>query len=139
MSRSTSANALRRWVRWLLHSAAWSLLLSGILWWILHYAFGPGADELPSPVEAWLMRWHGAAVIAGLYALGAVSGTHVPRGWAMRRQRRTGVTLLAGWGLLAASGWVLAYLTPESWRPWVGTGHAFAGVAAFLIGAIHTR
>lgn len=139
MSRSTSANALRPWLRWLLLSAAWSLLLSGVLWWILHDALGPGADGLPSPIEPWLMRWHGAAVVAGLYALGAISGTHVPRGWAMRRHRRTGAVLLAAWGLLATSGWALSYLTPESWRTWVGTGHALVGVAAFLIGVVHAR
>ena len=139
MSRAPPANALRPWLRWLLRSAAWSLLLSGVLWWILHYASGPGEDGLPSPLEAWLMRWHGAAVVAGLYALGAISGTHVPRGWAMGRQRRTGGALLAGWGLLAASGWALSYLTSESWRPWVGTAHAVVGVAVFLVGVAHAR
>jgi hypothetical protein len=134
-----AANPLRPWVRALLRAAAWSLLLSGLLWLPVHYLYGAGAGELPAPLEPWLLRWHGLAVLGLLWALGAVSAAHVPRGWGMRRQRRSGATLLAGWALLAASGFALSYLVPEPWRPGLGLAHAAAGPAVFLLGAVHGR
>jgi hypothetical protein len=124
-------------VRRLLRASAWSLLLSGLGWLPVHHLYGAGTGELPAPLEPWLLRWHGLAALALLWVLGAISATHAPRGWAMRRQRRSGASLLAGWGALAASGWALSYVTPEPWRPWAGALHAAAGVAAFALGAVH--
>ncbi|HET6439686.1 MAG TPA: hypothetical protein VFG59_16590 [Anaeromyxobacter sp.] len=137
--RRTSLNALRPWVRSLLVSSAWSLLVSGLIWLPVHYLYGSGAGEVPPPLEPWLMRWHGLAMLIGLYALGAISATHVPRGWALRRQRPSGAILLAGWAVLAGSGWALYYLPVDDWRPWLGTGHALVGVAVFLVGLAHDR
>jgi len=136
------ANPLRPWLRGLLRASAWSLLLSGLLWLPVHYLYGAGAGELPAPLEPWLMRWHGLAVLGLLWALGAVSAAHAPRGWAMKRaprQRWSGAVLLGGWGGLAASGFALSYLTPEPWRAGAGLTHAAAGTAVFVLGAVHGR
>lgn len=132
-------NPLRPWLRRLLRAAAGSLLVSGLAWIPVHYLYGAGAGELPSPAEPWLMRWHGLAVLGMLWALGAISAAHAPRGWAMGRQRLTGAALLGGWAVLAGSGFALSYLVPEAWRPGVGLAHAAAGTAVFALGAVHGR
>jgi hypothetical protein len=127
------------WQRRLLTASAWSLLVSGAAWLPLHYLWGPGAGQLPRPLEPWVLRWHGLAVITGLYALGLVSAGHVPRGWRMRRHQASGLVLCALWGLLALSGYVLSYLVSEAWHPAVGWTHAILGAFAFGLGAVHTR
>jgi hypothetical protein len=134
-----SANPLRRWQRRTLSAAAWALLLTGLAWFPVHYLWGAGAGELPSPAEPWLMRVHGLGVLVGLFALGVAAADHVPRGWRMGLQRASGAALCAAWALLAASGWALSYATPEAWRPWVGGAHAALGAAAFAIGVAHAR
>src|SRR5512147_996859 len=103
-ARRTSLNPLPAWQRRGLVLAAWSLLLSGLIWLPVHHLWGAGAGELPSPLEPWLMRWHGLAVLGGIYALGMISATHVGRGWRARRQRASGALLCGLWALLAASG-----------------------------------
>jgi hypothetical protein len=83
------------------------------------------------------MRWHGLAVLTGLFALGLVSAGHVPRGLALKRHRASGLSLCLSWFALAASGYALSYLVPEPWRPALGLFHAGLGVAAFGLGALH--
>src|SRR5512147_144256 len=135
-ARRTSLNPLPAWQRRGLVLAAWSLLLSGAAWLPVHYLWGAGAGELPSPLEPWLMRWHGLAVLTGLFALGAVSAGHVPRGWRAGRQRSSGLLLCVLWGLLTASGYGLSYLVSERWRGALGWAHAAAGFLAFAVGAL---
>jgi hypothetical protein len=137
--RPRSANPLPTWQRIVLVASAGSLLVSGLAWLPLHYFLGAGADELPNPVEAWLMRWHGLAVLAGLFALGAVAAAHVPRGWRLGRGRRSGASLCAGWALLAGTGWALSYLVSERWRASLGIAHAALGTIAFAVGVLHAR
>jgi hypothetical protein len=138
-ARRPPSNPLPRWQRRVLVASAWSLLLSGAAWLPLHHLWGAGAGELPSPLEPWLMRWHGLAVLGGLYALGMVSAGHVPRGWRAGRQRASGLFLCVLWGLLAASGYGLSYLVSERWRGALGWAHAGAGFVAFAVGALHSR
>ena len=83
------------------------------------------------------MRWHGLAVLTGLFALGLVSAGHVQRGLALKRQRASGLSLCLSWFVLAASGYALSYLVSEPWRPALGLFHAGLGVAAFALGALH--
>jgi len=137
--RRRSLNPITPWQRRVLLGSAWSLLLSGVIWLPVHHLWGPGAGKLPGPLEPWLMRWHGLAVLGGIYALGAISASHVPRGWRTGRQRASGVLLCALWGLLAASGYGLSYLASERWRGPLGWAHAAAGVLAFALGALHAR
>jgi hypothetical protein len=85
------------------------------------------------------MRWHGLAVLTGLYALGLVSAAHVPRGWRAGRQRASGLLLCVVSGLLVLSGFALSYLVSERWRAALGWAHAATGALAFALGALHAR
>ncbi len=137
--RRQPSNPIRTWQRRVLLASAWSLLLSGVAWLPVHYLWGAGAGELPSPLEPWLMRWHGLAVLGGLYALGLVSAGHVPRGWRAGRQCASGLLLCVLSGLLVLSGYALSYLVSERWRAALGWAHAAAGMLAFGLGALHAR
>ncbi len=137
--RRRPSNPIPPWQRRVLVASAWSLLLSGAAWLPVHYLWGAGAGELPSPLEPWLMRWHGLAVLAGLFALGLVSAGHVPRGWRAGRQRTSGLVLCVLSALLVLSGYGLSYLVSERWHAALGWAHAAAGGLAFAVGALHAR
>jgi hypothetical protein len=134
-----SANPFLPWQRQVVSLSAWSLLLSGVAWLPVHHLWGAGAAGLPHPLEPWLMRVHALAVVAGLFASGVVAAVHVPRGWRLGRQRASGVALCLLWVVLAASGYALSYLVPESWHAVVGWGHASLGALAFALGLLHAR
>jgi hypothetical protein len=134
-----SSNALPRWQRQTILAASWSLALSGLLWLAVHYGWGAGAGELPHPLEAWLMRWHGLSVPASLFAAGLVAAGHVQRGWQAGQQRASGLALVLAGAAVVATGYLLAYLAPERWRPSLGWGHALVGAVALAAGLVHWR
>ena len=134
-----STNPLPSWQRRVVVLSAWALLLTGLAWLPLHYLGGAGAGQLPHPLEPWLLRLHGLAAPAGIFALGLVFAGHVPRGWRSRRQRTSGISLCLLLGALVGSGYALSYLAPESWHAALGWIHAGLGVGAFLLGALHSR
>jgi hypothetical protein len=150
-----TAHRLPRWQRRMLYTSGTALLASGLAWLVLHYAAGAGAGELPHPLEAWTMRLHGLAAFAGLFMLGVVADSHIPRGWRMSapvrprtefrsalheaspmrrrhrwaRQRHSGVWLATLGGALALTGYLLYYFAPETLRPALGWLHSGLGVA----------
>ena len=138
-------NRLRHWQRLLGDLAGLTLLGSGGLWLLVHYAWGAGSGELPHPLEAWMMRLHGLAVMAALFVFGSLAAGHVPRGLRIthgrrgRRQRHLGITLGALASLLVASGYLLYYFTPETWRAALGTAHSAAGVLMAAVLVWHRR
>ena len=136
------AHRLTGWQRWLLDGCGAVLLLSGVAWLVVHYAFGAGAgpDALPSPAEPWLMRLHGLAGFGALFLLGALAAHHIPHGWRLSqrhrhaRQRGTGLALCTLGALLAATGYALYYFAPEPVRPALGWVHAaFGGALAGVV------
>jgi uncharacterized protein YjeT (DUF2065 family) len=132
-------NPLPAWQRRLLYGSVLALLVTGLAWIALHYTIGAGAGELPHPAEPWLMRLHGAATMAVLVAFGTLLPGHVPRGWRMGRQRRTGSTMWSAVALVVVSGWALYYAAPETWRPAIGLTHAALGSALAAVLLFHRR
>ena len=136
---------LPRWQRWWLDASGAALLLTGLLWLAWHYRPGQGADELPHPLAAWLLRGHGLAAYAALFALGLVAAAHVPQGWRLSRraphagQRGSGLGLCVMAGALALSGYGLYYFSPEWLRPGLGWGHALVGVGLAVTLLWHRR
>jgi hypothetical protein len=127
-----------------LFGSGWALLLSGIAWLALHYVLASG-DGLPNPLEPWAMRVHGMAAIVAIFALGALSESHVPHGWRLSArnrwagQRSTGIALCSLGAALVASGYLLYYFAPDSIRPAVGWVHSLLGLAAAGILVQHRR
>lgn len=140
------AHRLASWQRRSLYLTGALLLLSGAAWLALHYTVGAGAGDLPHPVEAWLLRLHGAGAFASLFLLGVMAAGHVPQGWRYTGrhrwdgQRSSGVTLCVIGALLALTGYALYYFAPETVRPALGWAHAFVGLSmAVLIGSHRRR
>jgi hypothetical protein len=138
-----TATRLRPWQHRLLLGSAWALLATGGFWLALHY--GRGADTLPHPLEATLMRLHGAASFAALFVLGGLAFAHVPAGWhAAHRplrapQRGTGLGLCSLAIGLVVTAWMLYYAAPEAIRPALGWTHATLGMAMGGVLAGHRR
>ncbi len=135
------ANRLRHWQRQLFYASGALLLVTGVVWLIVHYT--RAADTLPSPVEPWLMRAHGLGAFAALFVLGALASAHVPRGWRLaerlgwQQQRRTGLVLCTFAAALALTGYLLYYLAPENLRPALGWVHSALGAAMAVLVAVH--
>jgi hypothetical protein len=127
-------NPLRPWQRWLLYSASAVLLLTGVCWALLHYG-----GVHPYLSEAGLMKWHGAAAMALLVAIGSVLPAHVPTGWVAMRSRTSGTTMLAGCGLLAVTGYVLYYAGNETVREAASYVHLALGLVLPLVLGTHLQ
>ena len=126
---------LPRWQKRWLYSSAVLLLLTGMAWLLWYYS--RAEDALPSPIEPWLMRVHGAAAFAALLGLGAVGGSHVPAGWRLTRrhhrhvgQRSTGMLLVAMAALCIVTAYALYYFAPEGVRAPLGWAHGALGLCA---------
>ena len=131
------------WQRQGLVVVAALLMVSGAAWLALHYSLGGGGGELPHPAEPWLMRLHGAAVFAALFAAGVMAGHHIPAAWRQARrprhaaQRRSGLLICASAALVVLTGYALYYLVPEALRPALGWLHAGAGTGLVVAGGWH--
>ena len=137
-------HALRPWLRWSLYALLMALVATGGLWLSIHFLAWPSMarpemEGLPSPWEAPLMKLHGAAMLAMVFLVGRLSGTHVLLGWRLRKRVGEGVGLLVLMAALALSGYALYYWVPEAWRDGLGLLHGAAGVLMALVFAFHRR
>jgi len=118
----------RQWI----YAVGGGLVGSGVGWLIAHYllvgasAFG----ETHHPSEPWWLRLHGASMIGFLVVFGALLPGHVARGWRRRRNRRSGIFMVATTVVLGLSGYGLYYLGDEATRPWISAVHWVIGLAA---------
>jgi hypothetical protein len=143
-----SLHRLPGWQHSLLITTGVLALASGIAWLALHYAIGAGAsgaEALPHPAEAWLIRLHGLAAFGGLFIFGVLAAGHVPQGWRLvarhrwAHQRGSGITLCVLAALVAASGYALYYFAPESIRPALGWIHSALGTVMAVVVLRHRR
>ncbi len=141
-------NPLKSWQYRALYAIVGLLAASGLLWLAVHYLWGAGAEQLPHPLEPWLMRLHGAAAFASLFMAGVLAAAHVPQGWRMTTrsprlrqhkagQRRTGLALCALGVAVVFSGYLLFYFAPEDWRAAIGWSHAALGLVLAALLPLH--
>jgi hypothetical protein len=128
--------------KWQLRLVSWSgglLWLSGVAWLLLHNFFQVQGEFGPqtNPWEAWMLRIHGAMMIAALLGTGSLLVVHVWRGWSYRSQRAVGLTLISVVAVLVASGYLLYYLTDDTWRSTTGLIHWIIGLAALPVFMLH--
>lgn len=122
---------LASWQIWLLTLSGSALWLSGAAWLLLHY-FGQMPGEFGpemNPIEPWMMKLHGLALIPALLGIGGMFIAHIPKGWTHVRQRVAGVTLCGVLTVLIASGYMLYYVGAETVRDWTGIVHWAIGLA----------
>jgi hypothetical protein len=118
--------------RWWLYAIATLLVASGGGWIVVHYAdilLSGRTDELTRIAgEALALKLHGVAAFATLVAFGAMLATHALRGWALRRNRRSGSVIIAVLVVLTVTGYALYYLVDELTRPPVSLLHWALGL-----------
>jgi hypothetical protein len=122
---------LAPWQIWLLTVSGTGLWLSGGAWLLLHY-FGQVRGEFgpeTNPAEPWMMKIHGAFLIAALLGIGGLFLVHIVKGWDHRHQRVAGIALSAVLGVLVISGYLLYYAGDETVRPWISLLHWCIGLA----------
>jgi uncharacterized membrane protein YfcA len=112
---------------------------SGALWLLFHYflevagEFGPE----PHPLEKWWLRLHGLAAMLALLAIGSLLTNHVRLAWQRKRNRRTGLPMLALLTWLAATGYALYYFASDANAAWLPLLHWVVGLALPLLLVIH--
>jgi hypothetical protein len=120
------------------------LWLSGAAWLLLHY-FGQGRGDFgpeTNPLEPWLLRLHGLAMLPALMGFGGLFVAHVPKGWRDVPQRNIGVGLTALVGVLTLSGYMLYYVGDDLLRHWASIIHWVLGLGVptiFIWHYIHGR
>lgn len=130
---------LARWQIWLLTLSGLALWSTGVVWLILHYygqvqgEFGPEEN----PVDPWLLRLHGLALIFALLGIGAMFVAHIPKGWTHRVQRVAGIALCSFLVVLIISGYMLYYVSGDDLRQWTSIVHWSVGLPLPAIFAWH--
>ena len=112
--RQTSALRLGRLLRRTLYLLLATLVASGAAWLVAHYTRPD--DALPSPVEPWSMKLHGAAAMGAIFIAGALLHRHVLPAWRARRNRAAGAAACLALGALLVSGYGLYYFDGEGLR-----------------------
>lgn len=122
---------LASWQIWLLTTSGTALWLSGASWLLLHY-FGRTQGEFGpeiNPLEPWMMKAHGLALIPMLMAIGGMFVAHIPKGWSQPHQRIAGMALGTFLGILIVTGYMLYYVGAEDIRAWASICHWCMGLA----------
>ena len=113
-------------VRALLYTVLIALVATGLLWKL-------------DINRTLLMKIHGAAAMASMALFGALLVRHVPCGWSVRANRRSGVALLATSLWLAVSGYALYYAGSEALRAFASQTHFWIGVVLAVAFGFHLR
>ncbi len=119
-----------RWQLRTVYSSTTLLVLSGIIWLLLHY-FGRVDGELgtlPNPYEHLLLGLHGGAAMAFLIVLGSLLPVHVLRGWNQRRNLVAGFALAGAQLVLIVTAFGLYYAAGDALRSLVGLVHWIVGL-----------
>jgi hypothetical protein len=125
-------NRLATLQRRLLYSALGLLLATGSYWALIRYFGAP-----PWLSEPLLMKIHGGAAMAALVLIGGLVPGHIAVGWALRRSRPSGTTLLAICGLLAVTGFLLYYTGDEAARDASSYVHLALGIFLPIALGVH--
>jgi hypothetical protein len=118
-----------------------ALVGSGLAWLGIYYADALGfaaGDELARVArEALALKFHGAAAMATLIALGAMVAAHARPAWRLRRNRASGSLVLATFAVLAATGYALYYFATDDARPPLSLVHWVTGLALVALLPVH--
>jgi hypothetical protein len=102
---------------------------SGALWLLIEWFKDPELGAARTLLQTFSMKVHGAMMLVYLAMLGTLI-THIRRATALKANRLSGFSVIAINGILALTGWMLYYLTDDTWREWSSTVHWGIGLAA---------
>lgn len=124
-------NFIRRPLRMALYVDGGVLLLTGILWAVLHYRpqWLRLTERDATTANVMLMQVHGAAAMLALVLLGTLLSGHVRTGWRSARNKASGISTLSIGAVLAVTGYLLYYAGAEATRQAASLLHLGAGAA----------
>lgn len=93
--------------------------------------------SLPSGLRTWTAAGHALSFLSMLSLVGAVWAVHIRAGWVRRENVRSGLLLLAAFGLLGLSGLGLYYAGGENLPAWSAVAHLLAGGLLPLLFVAH--
>lgn len=115
------------------------LWASGLLWLIFHYFFTDEGDfgPMPHPLEKWWLRLHGLAAMFALVTIGSLAVNHMRLALERKKNRATGLPMLALIIWLAFTGYALYYFSTDANAAWLPLLHWIAGLALPLLLTAH--
>lgn len=119
---------------------AFAVLFASGTTWIIANALKDSVDgEFWQEGAAYLLMLHGGTAMLTLMLLGALFPLHVGRAWQARKNRATGVIMMACNAVLIATAFGLYYLSSEALRPWSSDLHIAFGLALPLLILAHVQ
>ncbi len=126
------------WHRRLTYLSTGLLVATGLAWLALDFVARGRADSVgPHPLAHSVLAAHGAIAMVALGAYGGVLAAHVPRAWAVERNRWTGCLVAAVLAMLIATGWLLYYASSEEVHAFASACHWVVGLAVALVLPLH--
>jgi hypothetical protein len=137
--QSTTTIRLPQWLRWSIYAVTLWLFLTGVIWLGAHYGLRKQGKfgEVIHPLEPWMLRLHGMAVMIGLFLYGSLLRAHIIKSWQIRQNRATGAVIATILGLLTISGYLLYYAGDENIRPIISLAHWLIGLSVGAILPLH--
>ena len=116
-----------------IHAVLAAVYFTGVAWLLLRYGVrDDGLESAWSVARAWVLSAHGAAAMLMLVTIGSLLAIHVPSGWRLGTNVRSGAGMLGVMAVLVITGWLLYYASSETLRAWSGWVHIAIGAAAPL-------
>lgn len=128
---------LSRFYRRLVYWTLTLLVLSGAAWIVADQLKAGDDAEFWQRTVATALMVHGGAAMIMLLLLGILIESHMRRAWRARRNRATGVVMIAFNTLLVVSAFLLYYAGSETLRPWISNGHIVLGLAMPVLVLLH--
>lgn len=130
---------LERWHRFSLYGVSGMLVVSGVVWLIVHYFLRVAGEfgEAVNPLEPWAIKLHGAFAMTMLFFVGSLLNSHIRRAHHAHRNRYSGWTMAVLLALLTVSGYALYYIASEGSRPLWSAAHWILGLVFPALLVLH--
>lgn len=135
----TETIRLPHWQRFAIYGVTVWLFASGVTWLIARYTLRTAGEfgETVHPLEPWMLRVHGIAVLLGLFMYGTLLRAHMLKAWHLRKNRISGALASLVMIMLMASGYLLYYAGDEMVRPIISLVHWSIGLGLGAMLPLH--
>lgn len=109
-----------------------AMWFSGVAWLVLHY-FARTEGEfgiVTHPLEPIMLQVHGFVLMPALLSLGGILFGHIGNGYKYKRNKISGLTMLALFTILIGTGYILYYTGSDLIRQASSLAHWVIGLAA---------
>lgn len=131
MSNRKSAGArLNQSLYYTLISSSATMWVSGVAWLFLHY-FARTEGEFGivlHPLEPVMLQIHGFVLIPALLSLGGILFGHIGSGWNYKKNKISGLLMLALFAILIGTGYILYYTGSDLIRQTSSFAHWITGL-----------